>query len=456
MNQQAEGITRRLAHFAGGLRYEDIPGKVIEKAKDCILDQLGVELLGSTLEWNKIPYRYVVGLGGKDESTIVNYGTRTLALDAAFVNATFGQGCELDDVGFGSGGHLSAATVPVAIALSEKKPVTGREAIAAVVAGWDVMHRILLAVRPSANKRGFHSHGIGGPFAAAVTAGRLLQLTEEEMVNAFGIAGSHSAGSTEYDQTGGEVKRVHAGLAARAGIQSAMLAKLGLTGPPTIIEGKRGFCRIFADHYDMDVITRNLGADFKIMTAWFKIYPCVSAVQGAIDALAGLIDEHHIRSGDVEEIQVGLSETSVMHGGAIYEPHDVASAQFSLPFSMAVRLLKNDNDLSIYMDRNLWRDPQVLAAARKVKTYAVPEARGEKNYLTRMGIKLSDGTTVQTSQDYPRGCPLNPVTRDELRKKFRKLAGSVLTNDRIEELIERVDRLEKLHDASELIPLLVS
>ena len=453
--EQQEGITRKLAHFAGGLRYEDIPGEVIEKAKDCILDQLGVELIGSTLEWNKIPYRYVVGLGGRAESTIVNYGTRTLALDAAFVNATFGQGCELDDVGFGSGGHLSAATVPVAIALCEKRPVSGREAIASVVAGWDVMHRILLAVRPSANKRGFHSHGIGGPFAAAVTAGRLLQSSEEEMVNAFGIAGSHSAGSTEYDQTGGEVKRVHAGLAARAGIQSAMLAKLGLTGPPTIIEGKRGFCRVFADHYDMDVITKNLGTDFKIMTAWFKVYPCVSAVQGAIDALALLIEQHHIRTEDVEEIQVGLSETSVMHGGTIYEPHDVASAQFSLPFSMAVRLLKNDNDLSLYMDRNLWRDPRVLAVARKVRSYAVPEARGDKNYLTKMAIKLIDGRTVQTYQEYPRGCPLNPVTRDDIRNKFRKLASVVLAKTKVDEIIDKIEQLENVKDISILVPLLV-
>jgi 2-methylcitrate dehydratase PrpD len=122
---------------------------------------------------------------------------------------------------------------------------------------------------------------------------------------------------------------------------------------------------------------------------------------------------------------------------------------------MAVRLLKNDNDLSLYMDPNLWRDPKVLALARKVKSYAVPEARGDKNYLTRMAIKLIDGGTVQTHQEYPRGCPLNPVSRDELRKKFKKLAGAVLTKGRIEEIIDKVDRLEKLEDVSELVPLLV-
>src|SRR4029077_11476329 len=449
------GVTEKLAMHAANLRYEDIPQEVIGKAKDCLLDQIGVELIGSTLGWNKIAYRYVVDMGGRAESTIVNYGTRAPALDAAFVNATFGQGCELDDVGFGAGGHLSAATVPVGLALSEKERVSGKELLAAIVAGCDIMYRLLFAVRPSAGKRGFHSHGIGGPFGAMVVAGRLLRLNREQMLHAFGIAGSHSAGTMEYDQTGGEVKRVHAGIAARGGIQAAMLARLGLTGPPTIIEGKRGFCRVFADQYDMDVITQDLGNDFKIMRIWFKMYPRVATVQGVIDTLATLIEKHKIRAADVEEINVGISETSLSHGGAIYEPHDVASAQFSLPFSLALRLLKNDNDLSLYMDSKLWTDPKVLALAKRVKSYADPEAKGDQNYNTTMEVKLSGGKSIKAFQQYPPGSPLNPVSRDELRKKFRKLAGTVLSESRMDQIIEKVDRLETDDDASELMRLLV-
>lgn len=449
------GVTEKLAAHASNLRYGDIPLEVIEKAKDCILDQVGVELIGSTLEWNKIAYRYVLEMEGRGESTIVNYGTRAPTLDVAFVNATFGQGCELDDVGFGAGGHLSAATVPVGLALSEKEHVTGKELLSAIVTGCDVMYRLLLAVRPSAGKRGFHSHGIGGPFGAMIVAARLLRLNEDQMLHAFGIAGSHSAGTMEYDQTGGEVKRVHAGIAARGGIQAAMLARLGLTGPPTIIEGKRGFCRVFADHYDMDLITKDLGTDFKIMRVWFKMYPCVATVQGVIDTLAKIIEQHKLRPDEVEEIQVGISETSLSHGGAIYEPNDVASAQFSLPFSLALRLLKNHNDLSLYMDSKLWTDPKVLALAKKVKSYADPQAKGDKNYNTAMEVKLVNGRSIKAFQEYPPGSPLNPVSRDELRKKFRKLAAVVLPENRIDRIIDKVDRLETIHDASDLVPLLV-
>jgi 2-methylcitrate dehydratase PrpD len=376
-------------------------------------------------------------------------------LDAAFVNATFGQGCELDDVGFAAGGHPSAATVPVALAVCEKQRASGKEFLASIVVGCDVMYRLLAAIRPSSGKRGFHSHGIGAPFGAMATAARLLRLSDGQMLHAFGIAGMHSSGTMEYDQTGGEVKRVIAGIAARAGIQAAMLAQRGLTGPPTIIEGKRGFLKVFADQIEPEQITNNLGSDFKIMRIWFKLYPCVATVQGVIYTLSKLIEEHHFGADDVEEIRVGISETSLSHGGAIYEPHDTASAQFSMPFSLAIRLLKNDNDLSFYMDPKLWSDPKVLALAKKVKSYADPNAKKDQNYNTTMEVKLANGKTYKAFEPYPPGSPLNMVSRDVLRAKFRKMARAVLSEERIENLIDAVDRLDTCENAATLLPLLV-
>src|SRR4026207_1446273 len=128
--KMAIGITETLAAHTAKVRYEDLPRDAIQKAKDCILDQIGVELIGSTLEWNKIAYRYVAEMGGRGESTVVNYGNKVPTLDAAFVNATFGQGCELDDVGFAAGGHRGAATVPVALALAEKQHGSGKDFLA--------------------------------------------------------------------------------------------------------------------------------------------------------------------------------------------------------------------------------------------------------------------------------------------------------------------------------------
>src|SRR5258707_178457 len=170
----ATGITEKLAAHTAKVRFEDIPPEAIEKAKDCILDQVGAELIGSTLEWNKIAYRYVTDMGGRAESTIVNYGAKAPVLDAAFVNAIFGQGCELDDVGFAAGGHLGAATVPVALAVCEKQRSTGKDFLAAVVVGCDVMYRLLAAVQPLFWHRGVSCHSLRAPFCGMRTAARIF------------------------------------------------------------------------------------------------------------------------------------------------------------------------------------------------------------------------------------------------------------------------------------------
>jgi 2-methylcitrate dehydratase PrpD len=178
-------------------------------------------------------------------------------------------------------------------------------------------------------------------------------------------------------------------------------------------------------------------------------------VQGVIFTLAKMIDQYHFSAEDIDEIRVGISETSLSHGGAIYEPHDTASAQFSLPFSLAIRLLKNDNDLSFYMDPKLWTDPKVLALARKVKSCADPNAKKDQNYNTTMEVKLTNGKTFKAFEAYPPGSPLNMVSRDVLRTKFRKMARAVLSDGRIDELIEAVDRLDSSADAAHLVALLV-
>jgi 2-methylcitrate dehydratase PrpD len=450
-----EPITRRLVSFLIKLNYEELPDEVVEKARECVLDQIGVELAGSVLAWNKIIYEYGKSLGSKGNSTIVYYGDKVSAQDAAFVNSTFGQGCELDDVGFGSGGHPTAATLPVGMALADQKHVDGRSFITAVVAGWDVMYRLNSAIQPHAGKRGFHSQGIVGPFAAAATAGKLLRLDEQEMLNAFGIAGSHSAGPMEHTDVGGDVKRMHSGLAARGGIQSAVLAQMGLTGPHTIIEGKKGFCRIFADHHNMNVITEKLGEEFKILNAWFKLYPCAGVIQSSVNMMANIVNEQRVEIHDVSQIEIGLAASSINLGGSIFEPHDVTAAQFSLPFSLGVRLLKNSNELCDYMDQSLWHHPAILDVIKKTKIYADPEAVGDKRYSTRIKMRLKDGRELRAHEPYPKGSPRNPMSKDDLRTKFLRLTQDIIDRNQAERINEVVDRLEKLMDLRDLTKLLI-
>ena len=447
-----ETISSHLARFVAAVNYADLPVDAIDQAKLLLLDQIGVELIGSTLEWTQ-PVRKLVEYAPSNsrESTIVNYGNKTVSWDAAFVNATFGQGCELDDMAFGSAGHIGTATIPVALALGEREHINGKQFIAAIVAGYEVMYRLMASVHPYHAMRGFQSQGIGGPFAAAAVAGKILSLTEREMVNAFGIAGSHAAGSLEYDQSGGEVKRVHAGLAARGGIQSAVLAQYGLTGPATIIEGKRGFCHIFAEKSKPEVILKDLGQTFNIRNVWFKMYPAIATIHTAIAAVSQLIDEYDIHANEVAEIRVGIADHSLAHGAAIYQPIDVTSAQFSLGFSLALQIVKRANDLKLYMDPTLWNDEQILSLSRKVNAYAHPDAHDGKRTLACVDIRLADGRNCHAIQEYPRGSPKNPAARGELYQKFKTLAASVLTESQIEEVIPIVETIDRIDDISRLI-----
>jgi len=447
----SETIALQLARYATALKYDDLPLDVINRTKLLVLDQLGVELVGSTLEWTQPVLKLIeYAPSSKQESTIVNCGRKTVAWDAAFVNATFGQGCELDDMAFGSAGHIGTATIPVAFAVGEREHSSGRQFLAAVVAGYEVMYRLMTAVHPHHAVRGFQSQGIGGPYAAAVVAGKILSLSECGMVNAIGIAGCHSAGSLEYDQSGGEVKRMHAGLAARGGIQSAVLAQYGLTGPETIIEGKRGFCHIFADKSNPDLILRNLGQTFNIRNSWIKMYPAIATVHTAIAAVSELTHKYPVQPDEVVEIDVGIAEHSLLHGAAIYQPTDVASAQFSLGFSIALQIAKRANDLHLYMDPKLWTDQEIIRLSQKVKAYADPEAEGPKRTRACVDIKLTDGRILHAVQEYPRGSPKNPASDEELHQKFRTLAETVLTEQQIEELIPMVEKLEELDDISRL------
>jgi 2-methylcitrate dehydratase PrpD len=448
-------IAAQLAAFVVKTTYEDLPPATVESAKALILDQLACELVGSTMPW-VAPALALARLtaGAAAESTIVNTGFRCPAADAAFVNATYGQACEFDDATYGSAGHIGTATVPVALAVGERHGINGRELLTAVVVGYEVMYRLMAAVRPHHRSRGFHSQGIGGPFAAAAAAGKIIGLNEAQMTHALAIAGSHACGPLEYDQSGGEVKRIHAGIAAKGGIHSALLAQNGLTGPPTIIEGKRGFANIFADKSDVSVVTRNLGREFNIGNAWFKLYPAVGGVQTSIGAVEDLVRAHDIRPSDVRDIRIGLTESALAHCAAIRQPRDVLSAQFSLAFSVALAVVKRSNTLREYRNPANWCDREINTMMDCIEAYPDSGALGGRDFMATVTIALQDGRSFTAEEIYPRGSPLNPATPRQLDGKVRSLAESIRSPTEVDALIKAVRNIEALHNVCALTRLL--
>jgi len=448
--------SRTLARFAGKLAYEDLPETVVEKTKELILDQLGCQLAGSTLSWTRPAYEYVAdGNGGRQESTVINYGLRTSAQDAAFVNASFGHGTMGDDTDSVCHAHFGSIIIPAALALGEREGINGRELIKAVVVGYEVASRIGAAA-PLAEGRGFHPGPIFGPFGVAACAAVLLKFNENQILDAMGIAGSHASGLMEYSKSGGTVNRLHSSIAAYGGMRAAFLAQKGVKGPSTILEGERGFLRAYSGESILSETTQGLGERYRVFLIELKAYCCCGTSTTTLDAISRIKTRHPFHAEEVEEVIVRASPLTFRMTGSVKEPEDVTSAQFSGAFGIALRLVKGGNSFREYSEENL-KDPKVLALARKIR-FVLDEEIGklpQSDNPAKVLIKLKNGQVYEETVVAGRGSILNPMEKEEVNQKFRNYASAVLSRPKVEAMVEIVRGLERVDDLSELIQLMV-
>jgi 2-methylcitrate dehydratase PrpD len=434
-----------LARFICELKYAQIPADAVSRCRELLLDQLGCQLIGASMPWNQPVYRFVKESKSGGPAQIVKYGNQVPLDDAVLVNGTFAQGCELDDYYDQGGGHPGAATVPVILALAQQQTVSGQELITGMVAGYEVGWRIGRALLPELMKRGYHAQSAIGVFIAAAAAGKILRLDPEQMTHALAIAGSHAGGTMEYDQSGGEVKRLHNGMACCGGLRSALLAQIGLTGPPTIFEGERGILKVMSGNCNIDPLIKDLhtgNEDLALYHAAMKRFPVNASQHSPIELLDNLVREHRIDSRQVVKITVEVNEGILLHGGTIYQPKEVIEAQFSLRFSLALRLIKGNNDLQHYLDPALWSDPAMLEIGRKIDLLADPTATGPRRFACRMSIRLSDGREMSGSLPAPKGSCKNPLSTGELHDKFYRLGRTVLDDERLASIVAAVERIE--------------
>jgi 2-methylcitrate dehydratase PrpD len=448
-----ESIAERLAADVTGLTFEKLPLAVIEKAKQCVLDHLGVAMLGATLPNVRPALSLVRGMGGRPESTIVYFGDRTTPAYAAFVNATFGHSCEFDDAHW-LGGHPGVCTIPVALALGERSHLGGKDVIAAIVAGYQATVVSCAPIHRAKLRLGWHPMKVAGVFGAAATAAKLLGLGSERTAHALAIAASEASGTMEYDQSGGEVKRVHAGFAVRSGLEAALLAEAGLTGPRMVFEGKRGVYHLFGDGDDDD-IDAAWANDHQILDTTFKLYPCVGTLHSALDALIDIMDSQLFDVDEVDEVVVYLADWAIPHGATIRYPSDAISAQFSLAFSIGLRLVRRSNALSLYTDPAMWSDAAVLEIASRVTPRPLDFAPGEPQLGSRVEVRLKDGKRFESHQRAFRGHHTNPATTEELTAKFLEVTSDVMSPRRSQELVRMVSALEDLDDVAALMNTLV-
>ena len=442
---KSETQTRTLVDFLAALQPSALPASVFDRARYLLLDYLGVAIRGSCSESSAPVYRMIGRIEARGQSTIIGPGSRTLSGYAALANGAAAHAVELDDTHNAGSIHLGVVMFSTALALAETLPDRPPETFfTAVTAGYEIAARVAMAVQPKEHYLlGFHPTSTCGVFGAAVTASKLLGLTADQMLSAVGIAGSMAAGSLEFLSDGAWTKRLHPGLAAQNGIQAAILAAEGFRGPSRILEGRDGFLAGYSRRPLPDLLTIHLGQSFEILHTSVKPHACCRYMQGPIDAILALVQEHDIQPAQVRQVEIAVLEAGwplvVEPQAQKYDPRSVVEAQFSMPYGAAVAVIDRSAGLDQFCQARL-QSADVRSFLDRVIMTKNPAV--EKTFPAEwpaiVTIHLNDGRRLEDTIRHPKGDPNNPLSWPELIAKFNNLASSVLSPDRCEKIVAHV------------------
>lgn len=453
---RSPGYTERLSRYLADLTFETLPPPVVEKAKGTLIDYLGCALAGSTWPRSKAALDLMTDLGGIEEATILGTSQKTAVDRAAFLNGMFGSSApQLDDIMSDSYGHPGVSTHPAVLAVGERTGADGRQAIVAIVAGYELAMRVGAAVGREAFERGWHPRGGCNVFAAAAAAGKLLGLDNvDAYCAALGLAGNKASGliAAAFFH---DAWYMLSGNAAQDGLVAALFAELGYDAGCTILEDPfGGYCRIVCDHPNWHRLTRGLGEDFEIMNIGQKLHSSSGGTHAAIDAALAIAIEHDVAPEDVKRITVWGSELTAKTMGSPF-PDNHINATMSVPYLVAVAISDRQVSLPQFTEQRL-SDPQLAEVQKRTEVVldAELDALAPAYLAARVEIATRDGETYSEEVRSAKGMPEDPLTPEELHEKFRSLAERVLEPSAIAETIEMVDDLEDVSDVSQLAAVL--
>jgi 2-methylcitrate dehydratase PrpD len=329
--------------------------------------------------------------------------------------------------------------------------------LTAAVAGYELALRL---GRAGMNHRSaFHPTAVSGTFAATAIAGKLIGLDDRQLASAFGIAGSQAAGSWKFLDDGSGIKRLHGGWPGHCGATAALLAQAGLTGPASIFDGPRGVLATYGSAgMDAAALVDRLGERWLTPDTTYKVYPCCSLCQAAMDAARHLQRQHAFEVQDIGSVECLVAPEAFR---IVCQPREeklapltAYQAAFSLPFCVAVALLDPAVSVASFSDSRL-RDRDVIELARRVEGVPDPGLKVADGQPARVAIKLRDGRTLELAGTL-RGTRDNPFTPEDIEIKFRDNARGILSSDRASENIDYLRHLDEIEDVRQLTRLLAS
>jgi 2-methylcitrate dehydratase len=455
---------QKLAQYVINLRFQDLPQDVIHQTKRVMLDTLGCAIGGYASEASQTIQELIKELGHLEETTVFGSGLKTSCLNAALVNGVMVRYLDYNDTAFiiqgetYRTGYHPSEIIPGILALGERQRLSGREVIAAIVAGYDLSLCFLEAVRgPGMEKKGWNGD-TRGAYIMPLMAGKLLGLNENQIENAVGIAGSCHAvlgildtPAEEYTMT----KNIRFPTMSYAGIMAAMLAKKGFTGPTTIIEGNDGFVQVIMNgEYDLTKLIPTKGK-FAIRETCIKSITADFSSHGHLTATLNLVKENDIKPEDVAEVTIITSKRCAEHTGDPVKkyPKNKETADHSSYYLTAIAIIDRQIGPEQFTPEK-FQNPKVRELIDKVILKGDPDldkARpaGISEIVSKQGKKY------QCRVDYPRGHARNPMTDEEIIGKFKSMASKYMSDKQTNQIIDTVFALDKLEDVGKLNRLMV-
>ncbi len=408
-----------IALVAGQLSPEDF-----DQLQRLLLDHAAVTLCGSIQPWGRALTDWARQYGSGGNAVLAGSGEGANASAAALVNGTSAHGYELDDTHDKSMSHPGAVVITAALAVGAEVGATGRDVLAAIVAGYESMARVGMAATPvRVIEKGFHPTGTFGVFGAAAAAGKLLGLSPLGLAHAWGIALSMSSGSCQFafEPRGTMVKRMHAGIPAHNGVIAAQLAKLGIAAPVQAIEGEYGFLKLIGEASDPSLLARVPGARLEIHNISIKPYSCCRKFHSLIDALDEVTEGFSIDADAIARITVRSPETAI-NSHLMRRPDSVMAAQYSMPFIVGATLAYGPQRYEAYGE-NHHADPRILSIVDKVESVhdADLDPVVPAQMPNRVEIELGDGEVRQATVMDSLGTPVYPMSTDSVMEKAHAL-----------------------------------
>ncbi len=457
-----------LAQYAMNLAFDDLPADVVTQAKITLRDAIACGVYGAKANkpWCAAAVQLVRHQGGAKQSTVWHFGDQTSDIGAAFVNGMFAHSMDFsDDLGAVQVGGIVPST---ALAVGESVDASGADVITAITIGYDLAARLSQTVDSQALfQKGIQPTAWIGGFVATVVAGRLLDLTVSQLASALGIVASSAAGPMEFLQHGTDTKRFHPAKCAHSGVMAARLAGFGMTGPRTIFEGEFGAFNALSGSPDFERLVAELGTRFDIMNTRIKPLPMADGNLAPLEGVLAIMRENGIHADRIDHIHCRVIPSLIpfvfeLHGDRSkkYRPESVLSAQTSLPYCLAVGILKNGNVTFEDFDPSNFANPKIHNLADKVTAEGDSSLRGASvcpvDLSSVISLTATNGETYTKRVEHHRGDPRNPMSDEELRNKFSKCVEGSFSDARKKDVLSAIDQFEAVTNVSDFATLLAS